>query len=110
MTEHQRIQAACSKLKEYWYTHKPMCILCLQGVKRGQADLVHKIRRSETSDIWSTFELQTMKENTGLGHRVCHNIFDNDLSMAKYLPGFNQVMRDIKRIDIKIYNKLKSRL
>jgi len=51
-----------------------------------------------------------MKENTGLGHRVCHNIFDNDLSMAKYLPGFNQVMRDIKRIDIKIYNKLKSRL
>ena len=69
-------------------------------------DLVHKIRRSQVSKKFSTFELQTMKKNTGLGHRGCHDTFDNDKKLAKYYPGFNQVMRDIYEIDPDIYNQM----
>ena len=106
MTEWDKIQAECHKLKVQWYKERPICILCLQRVHWGAFDLVHKIRRSETSNKFSTFELQTMKKNTGPGHRMCHDDYDNHPEVAKSYPGFKQIMRDIMEIDIEIFNKI----
>ena len=102
----KQIDREVAKLKLKWYYEKPICIMCLKQVYWGRFDLMHKIRKSETSKIYSKFELQTMKLNTGPSHRKCHTDFDDDKEAAKTYPGFKQIMKDIKEIDIDIYNKM----
>lgn len=105
MNEHAKIQAACDRLKKQWYAEFPVCIFCLQKVNPGAGQLCHKIRRSERSKKFSNIELQTLKLNTGLGHPNCHDTYDNKPELAKFLPGYGQIMKDIKKIDPEIYNK-----
>ena len=109
--EQARIDRVNSKRKKWLIENYPVCIFCLHlvtgpQIKRGEVDLCHKIRRSETSDRYTRFELQTMDRNTGLGHPDCHDIFDNDPENAVLLPGFPFVMQDIKEIDLKIYKRM----
>lgn len=101
-----KIERELRKLKNLWYLENPICIMCLRPVQWGYFDLMHKIRKSETSKKYSTFELQTMKLNTGPGHRSCHTDFDDHKETAKTYPGYKQIMKDIKEIDIDIYNKM----
>jgi len=109
--EWQKIQRECSKLKAQWYKEYPICIFCLQGVKKGAGQLCHKVPRSWVSKLFSIFELQTKKENTGLGHPICHTIYDDDKKLASVaLPGFWQVMDDIKSFEPDYYNLIKSKL
>lgn len=83
------------KLKE----EDPFCIYC--GGYVYDCDLSHKIRLSET------VKYECCELNTGLAHRDCHFIFDNEIHKAIHLPRFYEVMSDIKFIDEKIYNKIK---
>ena len=54
-----------------WYWHNwSLCLFCNHDVRKD-GDLAHIIRRSASS------ELKTLKLNTGLAHRECHEIFDN---------------------------------
>jgi len=109
MTEQQRIDAKCAKIKAEYLATYPICIFCLQRVHKGACELAHKIRRSETSDKFSRFELATLKKNTGLAHSICHKDFDNNPELAKSYPGYKQVMKDISEIDHSIYLKLINR-
>jgi hypothetical protein len=104
--EKARIDREVAKIKRELFDENPVCIMCLQRVYWGYFDPMHKIRRSETSKKYSTFELQTMKFNIGPAHRICHIDFDDNKKKAKTYPGYKQIMKDIKKIDIDIYNKM----
>lgn len=109
--EQAKINLELAKLKKWWIENYPICIFCLhlcteKQINNKEVDLCHKIRRSDTASGYTRFELQTLKLNTGLGHRICHDIFDNNLQEAVKLPGFNQVMNDIFTISPEIYNRL----
>lgn len=67
------------KIKRWYEAHFPLCIFCGHLVRKG-SDLAHLIRRSYS------LELQTVKLNTGLAHRQCHEIFDDYPDQAIYLP------------------------
>lgn len=113
--EQKQINSELSKLKKFWIENSPICIFCLhlctpEQIKNGEVDLCHKIRRSEAVEGFTRLEIQTMKLNTGLGHRTCHEIFDNNPAEAVQLPGFWQIMKDIKAINKKIYDKLISNI
>lgn len=107
-SEQQKIDRELSKIKKELLRTRPMCIFCLQRVGEN-CDLAHKIRRSETSNIFTKFELQTHKMNVGLAHRNCHDTFDDDPELAKSLPGYKAVMNDIKQLDPNIYLKMINR-
>lgn len=82
-----------------WYTENwPLCIFCGHGIKEGEGDLAHLIRRSYSRD------LQTVKLNTGLAHRDCHNIFDNEPDQAVYLPRIVEVLYIIFLLDSTYFN------
>jgi len=109
--EQKKIDFALSKLKKWWIEHYPLCIFCLnlvtqQQIDNREADLCHKIRRSEAVEGYTRFELQTLKLNTGLGHRICHEIFDDNPEKAVELLGFNQIMCDIRAISQQTYDRL----
>ena len=113
--ENSRIQRALDKRKKYLVLNEPICIFCLHLVTRreiahGEADLCHKIRRSEKSDVHDNFTLQTMDLNNGLGHRDCHHVFDNVPEEAVRLPGFESVMIDVYKIDKKLFCKIVSNI
>lgn len=73
------------KIKQWYWENWPLCLFCNHRIRK-EGDLAHIIRRS-----WST-RYQTLKLNTGLAHRACHDIFDNDPHGAVCLPRFNEVM------------------
>lgn len=98
--EQLRIDRAINKLREWYWVNYPICVLCGHNVYHKPWDMVHKIRRSYRSSIYTRYELQTMKLNVGPGHRECHTIFDTKPKEAVLLPMFNKVMEDIKTIDI----------
>lgn len=90
--EQRKIDRELSKLTKWYIENDPTCIFCLQLCTVGQiVDLCHKIRRSETVDGYTRFEIQTLKLNTGLGHRTCHHIFDNIPEEAVRLPDSNRL-------------------
>jgi hypothetical protein len=74
-------------------------LFCGHSVKK-HGDLAHLIRRSASS------ELKTLKLNTGLAHRDCHEIFDNKPSEAIYLPRFYECLFIIWRIDLTYYGQM----
>lgn len=114
-SKNKRIQSKLARRKKYLLANEPICIFCLHlitpaQIRNGEADLCHKIRRSEKSDLYDDYTLQVMDLNTGLGHRECHDIYDNSPEEAVKLPGFEQVLLDIYKIDQHIFNKCISNL
>ncbi len=101
-SEQAAIDREIDKRKKWLILNEPVCIFCGRPCKNG--DLAHKIRRSWTSRLYTRFELQTMPKNTGLAHRDCHDIFDNDKELSKTLPKYNKILKDIKEIDNEYYN------
>ncbi len=79
-----QIDAECNKLKRWYKIHYPICLYCGHNVREG--DLSHIIRRSYSR------ELQTVKLNTGLAHRSCHEIWDNELDQHIYLPRIVEIL------------------
>lgn len=109
--EWNQIQSRVHKLKVHWEKEYPVCIFCLQRVKQGAGQLCHKVPRSWNSKYFGIFELQTKKENTGLGHPICHTIYDDDKKLASVaLPGFWVVMHQIKEFEPDYYNLILSKL
>ncbi|NLD79513.1 MAG: hypothetical protein GX641_04240 [Mollicutes bacterium] len=84
--QQQQIARELSKIKAWYIENWPLCIFCGHRIKEGEGDLAHLIRRSYSR------ELQTVKLNTGLAHRECHNIFDNEPDQAVYLPRIIEVL------------------
>lgn len=83
-----------------WYWHNwSLCLFCNHDVRKD-GDLAHIIRRSASS------ELKTLKLNTGLAHRECHEIFDNKPAEAIYLPRFYEVMFIIFLLDDQYYSQM----
>ncbi len=100
--QQSKIDRKLQKRKEYLALYFPVCIFCGHLCKTG--DLVHLIPRSWQSKNYSREELQTLPMNTWLGHRECHNIFDNHPSEAlELLPFIPSAMMIIKEIDIEYY-------
>lgn len=97
MTQSQ-IDQELAKIKR-WYRHNwPLCIFCNHLVKGG--DLAHLIRRSGSR------ELQALKLNTGLAHRECHDLFDNNMTQAQYLPRMTEVLYIIWTLDKEYFNQI----
>lgn len=92
VAERNNIDQELTKIKLWYYENWPLCLFCNHNVRKG--DLAHLIRRSAST------RLQTLKLNTGLAHRECHDIFDNKPGEAVYLPRFYECMFLIWRIDL----------
>jgi len=103
--DQQRIDRKLSERKRWLINHEPICIFCLKPAGEG-SDLCHKIRRSYSSSMYSREELQTMLLNTGLGHRDCHEIYDDKPSQAKHLPGIAKILREIEIIEPHYYQQI----
>jgi hypothetical protein len=76
-----------------------LCLFCNHRVRRD-GDLAHLIRRS------ASIEYQTLKLNTGLAHRECHEVFDNKPGEAIYLPRFYECMYLIFLIDHQYFGQM----
>jgi hypothetical protein len=94
--EQSKIDRLLRDRKKWLIEYEPVCIFCGGFCKE---DLCHKIRRSYASSRYPRVVIQTLSSNTGLGHRYCHDIFDNDIEGRRLLPLFKEVMQDIKEID-----------
>lgn len=92
-------EAALSKIKAWYMRHYPLCLLCGHKV-REDGDLAHIIRRSYTTEI------MTLKLNTGLSHRECHEIFDNNAEQAQFLPRIAEVCYIIWLLDPEYFNQV----
>ena len=101
MTQSQ-IDSALAKIKAWYVENYPLCVFCGHRVRRG--DLAHLIRRSSSRD------LQTHLLNTGLAHRDCHDLFDNDPEQAQYLPRIVEVMYIIYLLDIEYFYQLAGKM
>ena len=71
-------------IKKFYQQYWPLCGLCGHLVKNG--DLAHVVRRSYS------IELQTVKLNTFLSHRDCHDLWDNSPEQAVYLPRIIEIL------------------
>jgi len=98
MTQSQ-IDTALAKIKAWYIEHYNLCLFCGHSVRK-HGDLAHIIRRSSSRD------LQTLMLNTGLAHRECHDIFDNDPQKAQYLPRMVEVMFIIYLLDKEYFYQL----
>jgi len=78
-------EAHLAKIKQWYLLHYPLCLFCGHSVRDG-GDLAHIIRRSYT------MEIMTLKLNTGLAHRECHETYDNDFEQSQFLPRIKEVM------------------
>jgi hypothetical protein len=104
-SEQNRINSALTKRKKYLIDNEPDCIFCNKFVGR-YGELAHKVRRSWASKYRTRFELHTMDLNNGLGHHVCHQIFDDNPNEAKKLSNYSKILADIKVIDPDYYQKM----
>jgi len=94
-----QINQELAKIKS-WYKHNwPLCIFCNHRVKGGQ--LAHLIRRSYTRG-----NLHILKLNTGLAHHDCHELFDNNMTQAQYLPRMVEVLYIIWTQDKEYFNQI----
>lgn len=84
-------EAQLNKIKRWYVLHYPLCLFCGHRVNEG--DLAHIIRRSYTSEI------MTLKLNTGLAHRECHEDYDNNPALAQLLPRMPEVLYIAWRLD-----------
>ena len=76
--------AKLAAIKRWYLQHYPLCLFCGHRVNEG--DLAHIIRRSYTSEI------MTLKLNTGLAHRECHEDYDNNPTLAQFMPRISEVL------------------
>lgn len=83
-------------IKDWYEQNYPLCIFCGHLVRNG--DLAHLIRRSYSE------KYILLKLNTGLAHRDCHEIFDNEPSQALYLPRIIECFYIIWLIDKEYFN------
>jgi hypothetical protein len=44
--------------------------------------------------------------NTGLAHHDCHEMFDNNMSQAQYLPRMTEVLYIIRKLDQEYFNQI----
>jgi hypothetical protein len=93
------IESTLQSYKEWYWQNWNLCLFCNHSVKR-HGDLAHLIRRS------SSIRLQTLKLNTGLAHRECHDIFDNKPGEAVFLPRFYECMYLIFLMDSQYFNQM----
>ena len=93
------IESDLQRLKEWYWYNWSLCLFCNHDVRK-HGDLAHLIRRSASR------ELQTLKLNTGLAHRECHDIFDNKPREAVYLPRFYECLYLIFLIDNDYFNQM----
>jgi len=91
------IESKLFEIKKWYQNHFPLCGFCGHLV-RGEGDLAHVIRRSYS------LELQTVKLNTFLSHRECHEIYDNDPSQAIYLPRIVEILYIAYLLDSDYFN------
>jgi hypothetical protein len=91
MLKQSQIDRKLNEIKGWYIENYPLCLFCGHFVKDG--DLAHLIRRSGSR------ELQTLKLNTGLAHRDCHDIFDNDFSQSVFLPRIIECLYIIYLLD-----------
>ena len=99
-----KIERELAKVKKWYVLNYPICVLCLQRAGAND-DLIHKVPRSFISKNFSRFTLITNKKNLGLGHRTCHNTFDQNKKLAKTFPGYEQLMEDVRELDVEYYNQ-----
>ena len=92
------IESELHRIKEWYVINYPLCLFCGHRVNAG--DLAHLIRKSYS------IPLQTVKLNTGLAHRQCHDLFDNDPAQAIYLPRFIECMYIIWTLDERYFNQI----
>ena len=100
-----KINRAVSKRTQWLFVNYPLCILCGHLIVKG-ADPVHLIRRSNAIPDYDRFQIQTLDLNLWLGHRDCHDIFDNKPEEAMLLPQFDLVMALIQQMSPAAYNEL----
>lgn len=91
-----RIENELSKIKDWYEQHYPLCIFCGHLVKSG--DLAHLIRRSYSE------RYILCKLNTGLAHRDCHEIFDNDIQQSVFLPRIIECLYIIWLLDERYFS------
>ncbi len=89
--------------RKWLIENEPFCILCDNFVG-SNGDLTHIIRQSYS------IKLQMNDLNNGLSHRACHQIFDDQPKNAKYLPRINEVLKRMKSLDEKYYNRYVDRM
>ena len=92
------IESELHRIKEWYVINYPLCLFCGHRVNAG--DLAHLVRKSYS------ITLQTVKLNTGLAHRQCHSLFDDDPAQAIFLPRFTECMYIIWMLDQKYFNQI----
>ncbi|NMC59219.1 MAG: hypothetical protein GYA51_07545 [Candidatus Methanofastidiosa archaeon] len=92
-----QIEKILSEYKKWYFINYPLCGLC-GHIVRGEGDLAHIVRRSYS------IELQTMKLNTFLSHRVCHDLYDNSPAQAVYLPRIIEILYIAYLLDSDYFN------
>lgn len=93
-----QIDRICAQYKAWFSAHYPLCLYCGHNVREG--DLSHIIRKSYSR------ELQTVKLNTGLAHRSCHDIWDNQPDQHIYLPRIVEILYIIYVLDENYFNQI----
>lgn len=96
MLTKSQIDSECQKLKRWYEVHYPLCLYC--GHKTNRGDLSHIIRRSYSR------ELQTVKLNTGLACRACHQIWDDEPDQQIYLPRIIEILYIVYLLDEQYFN------
>jgi hypothetical protein len=104
MSDQDRIESRLALNKRWYRYYWPLCLFCNHKVNNG--DLAHIIPRSYASRYYTKYEQDTMLLNTGLAHRDCHDIYDNDKDQAQYLPRFREVMYITRLISPEYFNML----
>lgn len=98
MIYHQsQIEKILSEYKKWYVNYYPLCGLCGHLVRK-EGDLAHVIRRSYSVD------LQTVKLNTFLSHRMCHDLYDNNPQQAIYLPRIVEILYLAYILDFQYFN------
>lgn len=91
-------EAKLAAIKRWYLQYYPLCLFCGHTVREG--DLAHIIRRSYTSEI------MTLKLNTGLAHRECHDDYDNNPALAQFLPRMPEVLYIAWLLDPEYFNQI----
>lgn len=84
-------EARLAAIKRWYRLNYPLCLFCGHRVNEG--DLAHIVRKSFTTD------LITLKLNTGLAHRECHDCYDNEAEQAQFLPRMPEILFIAWRLD-----------
>ena len=93
-----------AKMKQVIMSDGKVCALCGHPIFPEVPDLVHIIRRSYSQ------ELQDDPRNLIIGHRHCHDLFDNNINSAVNLRFFWDVLKRMQELDEQYYLRYISRI